>query len=133
MSSSEKPEVAANLARSQESLEAARTLVEAEHYDDATSRAYYATFYAATAALLAEGVRFAKHVGVLNGVNLHFVKAGRLESELGKELTWLFELRLIGDYGETRRVEEAAAKRALNIAERLVEELKRLADSAHEP
>lgn len=54
MTTPETPEVAANLERARESLEAARTLVEAEHFDDATSRAYYATFYAATAALLAE-------------------------------------------------------------------------------
>lgn len=127
MTASGNPEVAANLERAKESLEAARTLVEAELFDDATSRAYYATFYAATAALLAQGVRFAKHVGVLNGVNLHFVKAGRLDPELGRELSWLFDLRLVGDYGETRHVVEAEATRALETAERLVEALSRLA------
>lgn len=133
MTTPKNPEVAANLERAWESLEAARTLVEAEHFDDATSRAYYATFYAATAALLAEGVRFSKHVGVLNGVNLHFVKAGRLDSDLGRELSWLFELRLVGDYGETRHVEESEAKRALKTAERLVEALGRFAGLAPDP
>jgi uncharacterized protein (UPF0332 family) len=91
------------------------------------ARGRITVFYAATAALLAGGTRFSKHTGVINGVHRRFVKTGRLSAELGRELSWLFELRLVGDYGETRRVPPSEAKRALEVAERLVQALKSLA------
>lgn len=120
-------EVKANLLRANESLAAARTLVRSGFCDDGCSRAYYAVFYAATAALLVEGARFSKHAGVINGVHRRFVKTGRLAVELGRELSWLHELRLVGDYGETRRVPPSEAKQAVDVAERLVQALKSLA------
>ena len=53
-------EIAANLARAEESVQAAQVLMAAGYGDFATSRAYYAAFYAATAALLAEEREFSK-------------------------------------------------------------------------
>jgi uncharacterized protein (UPF0332 family) len=44
------PEVKAKLERAEESIRAAQILYEARHWDFAAARAYYATFYAATAA-----------------------------------------------------------------------------------
>ena len=44
------PEIMANLQRAEESLRAAQLLYEAGHWDFAAARAYYAAFYAATAA-----------------------------------------------------------------------------------
>ena len=52
------PEVKANLERAQESLRAAQLLYEAGHWDFAAARAYYAAFYAASAALLSEGMEY---------------------------------------------------------------------------
>ena len=49
------PEVAANMERAEESIRAAQLLNEAGHWDFAAARAYYPSFYAATAALLSEG------------------------------------------------------------------------------
>ena len=132
MSGERNREVAANRERAEESLGAARALVEAGFHDDATSRTYYAVFYAATAALLAEGDRFKKHVGVINGVNRRFVKTGRLSPDLGRDLSWLFDLRLVGDYGETRHVPEDEAEKAIATAERLVNALRRLSSEDHE-
>ena len=43
-------EIAANLARAEESVQAAQVLLAAGYGDFATSRAYYAAFYAATGA-----------------------------------------------------------------------------------
>ncbi len=133
MTSAGRFEVEANLQRADESLGAARILVESGFHDDASSRAYYAVFYAATAALLAEGARFSKHTGVINGVNRRLVKTGRLSAELGRELNWLFELRLVSDYGETRHVPPDESKRALEVAERLVQALKNLAEVSSPP
>jgi len=47
-------EIAANLERAEQSIQAARQLASGGYYDFAASRAYYAAFYAATAVLLSE-------------------------------------------------------------------------------
>jgi len=56
-------EIAANLERAEHSIQAAKELAASGFYDFAASRAYYAAFYAATAALLDEGLEFSKHSG----------------------------------------------------------------------
>ena len=66
-------EIAANLERADKSLEAAKQLASAGHYDFAVSRAYYAAFYAATAALLDEGREFKRHSGVIAAIHQHFI------------------------------------------------------------
>jgi uncharacterized protein (UPF0332 family) len=123
-------EIAANLDRARESVAAAETLAESGYFDFAAARAYYAAFYAATAALLARGVRFARHSGVIRGVHLHFVKSGELEADLGRNLNWLSELRLVGDYGETRHIPESECRKAIAAAKELVEALSALAEAS---
>ena len=56
-------EIQANLQRAKQAVEAAKKLLSDGYYDFAASRAYYATFYAATALLLKEGMEFSKHSG----------------------------------------------------------------------
>jgi uncharacterized protein (UPF0332 family) len=120
------PEIAANLARAEESVQAARVLVAAGHFDFAASRAYYAAFYAATAALLAEGLEFSKHSGVIATTHQTLVKTGRLEASYGRTLNRLFELRNIGDYGETRHVPPDTAAQAIEAAAAFVHAIKAL-------
>jgi len=122
-------EIAAHLRRAQESLQAARLLHEAGHEDFAAARAYYAAFYAATAALLAEGREFRKHSGVIAAVHTFLVRTGKLDQEHGKNLNWLFEVRNIGDYGDLRRVPREDAARALEVAQAFVEAIKLLLQS----
>ena len=129
MSERQEPEIVANLERARESLAAAQTLADSGYFDFAAARAYYAAFYAATAALLAHGVRFARHSGVIRGVHLHFVKSGELDKGLGRDLNWLAELRVVGDYGETRRIPEVECRKAIDTARALVEALSAIAES----
>ena len=79
------PEVKANLERAEESLRAAQLLYEAGHRDFAAARAYYAAFYAATAALLGEGREYQKHSGVIAAIHKFLVKTGKLDKEHGKK------------------------------------------------
>lgn len=58
-------EIAEMWQRALDALRAANTLLTAGFPDFAASRAYYATFYAAAALLLAAGQTFTKHRGVL--------------------------------------------------------------------
>ena len=110
-------EINANLQRAEDSIEAGKTLVSKGYYDFVASRAYYAAFYAATALLLSEELEFSKHSGVIASIHQRFVKTGRLNTKHGKDLSWLFELRSIGDYGATIHVSQQDAGKAILAAE----------------
>jgi uncharacterized protein (UPF0332 family) len=110
-------EIAANLERAAISIAAAKDLTSGGYYDFATSRAYYAAFYAATALLLSEELEFARHSGVISAIHQRFVKTGALARRHGKDLNWLFEMRGIGDYGVTIHLSEQDARRAIRVAE----------------
>ncbi len=114
-------EIQANLQRAKQAVEAAKKLLSDGYYDFAASRAYYATFYAATALLLKEGMQFSKHSGVIAAIHKRFIKTGRLEKQFGKNLNWLFELRSIGDYGVTIHVPEREAEQAIEVARHFVQ------------
>jgi len=94
-------EIAANLERAEQSIQAAKDLALKGYHDFAASRAYYAAFYGATAVLLNEGLDFSKHSGVIASIHQRFVKTEKLSKEQGKDLNWLFEIRNVGDYGGT--------------------------------
>ena len=111
-------EIKANLERAAESLRAARLMLDEGFYDFTASRAYYAAFYSAAALLLNEGLEYGKHSGVIASVHQRFVKTGRIDKGKGKDLNWLFELRSIGDYGETRHVPKEDAVKALDSADK---------------
>ena len=119
-------EIGANLERAEKSIQAAKELAASGFYDFAASRVYYAAFYAATAALLDEGLEFTKHSGVIASVHQRLVKTGKLDKEQGKELNWLFELRNVGDYGVTVHVSQQDAERAIRVAENFLRVIKSL-------
>lgn len=121
-------EIAANLHRADASLQAARVLRAAGLLNDATSRAYYAAFHAATALLLSEDLSFGSHTGVLRAVSLNFVKTGRMPRNYGRDLNWLAELRQIADYGETRDVRASDAERAIETSEQFLSQVRQLLD-----
>ncbi len=110
----------------EQSILAAKDLAAKGYHDFAASRAYYAVFYAATAALLNEGSEFSKHSGVIASIHQRFVKTGKLTKEQGKELNWLFEIRSVGDYGGTAHVTQIQAERAIQAAESFVSAMKDL-------
>lgn len=104
-------------------------MLEQGYHDYAASRAYYAAFYAATSLVLKEGLGFRKHSGVIAAVHQRFVRTGRLDRDTGKDLNWLFELRSIGDYGETRHVPQEDAVRAIDTADRFCRAVRALLDA----
>lgn len=114
-------EIVANLERAKTNLNAAKDLLEKDYYDIAASRAYYSAFYGASALLLSEGIDTNKHSGVIALIHQHYVKAGKLDKEQGKNLNWLFELRGVGDYGVSVHVASGEAYRAVQVAEKFFE------------
>ena len=123
-------EIAANLERAEESLQAARELAAKNFHDFAVSRAYYAAFYAATALLLHEGLELSKHSAVISSIHKRFVKTGKIDKAQGKALNWLFELRNVGDYGGIEHVPQPEVEQAIEAAEQFLKTIKLLLQSA---
>jgi uncharacterized protein (UPF0332 family) len=119
-------EIAANLERAEQSIRAAKDLTINGYHDFAASRAYYAAFYGATAILLNEGLDFSKHSGVIASIHQQFVKTGKLSKEQGKDLSWLFEIRNVGDYGGMAHVSQPQAERAIQAAEDFLQAIQSL-------
>ena len=119
-------EIAANLERAEQSIQAAQQLAQEGYYDFAASRAYYAAFYAATAILLHDGLELSKHSAVIASIHQRFVKTGKLDKEQGKALNWLFELRAVGDYGGTEHVSRQEVEQAIEAAREFLEAIKPL-------
>lgn len=122
-------EIAANLERAAQSIEAARDLAIKGYYDFAASRAYYGAFYAATAVLLSEGIELSKHSGVIASIHQRFVKTGKLSKEHGKDLNWLFEMRSVGDYGGIAHVSRQQANHVIEAAASFVDAINALLQS----
>ena len=89
-------EIAANLERAEQSIQAAKDLAIRGYHDFAAARAYYAAFYGATAVLLNEGLDFSKHSGVIASIHQRFVKTGKLSKEQSKDLNWLLRYETLG-------------------------------------
>jgi len=102
-------------------LRVARDLVQRGEWDDAVSRACYAAFHAAQAALLTEGQRGETHQGVLTLFGLLLVKTGKLDRKWGRALANLKDDRETGDYEAMSWIDEETARRAVEEAEGFVE------------
>lgn len=87
-------------------------LADASFPAQAVSRAYYAAFFAAEAALLAEGETRSKHSGVIAAFIRVVVKEGAAAVEAGQLLRSLFDRRNRADYS-TDPVPAPEADRAI--------------------
>lgn len=92
--------IARRLVKAEHKLRAAEGLRDAGEYDDAISRAYYAAFHAARAALLALGLSPRTHEGTASLFWQYLVAPGHLERRHGKALHRTREDRENGDYAE---------------------------------
>jgi uncharacterized protein (UPF0332 family) len=105
------------LAKAQDKLSVAQELFRNKHYDDTVSRAYYAAFHAAQAALLSEGQEADSHKGVVTLFGLLMIKTGKIDKHYGKLLANLKDDREKSDYEVLSFVDAETAKRAVTEAE----------------
>jgi uncharacterized protein (UPF0332 family) len=75
------------------------------------SRAYYAMFYAASAALLSRNIERSKHSGVIAAFGQHLVKSGPFTVEHQQRLQAAFEDRSEGEYAGVFPSREAVERR----------------------
>jgi uncharacterized protein (UPF0332 family) len=108
------------LGRARQELDAARLLADRGFGPQAVSRAYFAAFYAAEAALLALGETRSRHSGVVAAFATRVVRAQGLDEVIGRLLRSLFDRRAQADYG-LASVPAEVARHAVADAERVVD------------
>ena len=113
------------LERAREELATASENVAHGHYRAAVSRAYYAVFYMASAALFSQSIQRAKHSGVESAFAEFLVRPGHIESEFGRLYQKARRQREEADYADDVDVNEAAARQTLVDAARFVDRLER--------
>jgi uncharacterized protein (UPF0332 family) len=116
--------------RAVRSLAAARLLFDNGFPTEASSRAYYAMFDAARAALLdvqapveAEAAR--THKGLISGFARHVVRPGFVPSEIARTFAQAQQARLVADYKD-EQVSTSDALQVIEWAEAFVEALAKL-------
>ena len=109
-----KTEIATLMSAADESIQAAGELLDNQHFGFSASRAYYAMFYAASAALLTKGLTFSRHSGVISAFGHHFAGAGILPLELHTTFSQAQKLRHLGDYDLAPFPESTAADQLEN-------------------
>jgi uncharacterized protein (UPF0332 family) len=86
--------------KAHEAIKEAKYCADGEMYILAISRLYYACYYISSALLLKFGYECGTHKGVKTMLNRHFVTTGKLDSNIAKTLSILFESRQSGDYDD---------------------------------
>jgi uncharacterized protein (UPF0332 family) len=94
-----KEQIQSIVKKAKRSIKAAKRLIGDEDYDFASSRLYYAAFYAMEAVLLTKNLTSSKHTGIISQFNQFFVKEGIFPKNFSKIISRLFRERQVGDYG----------------------------------
>ncbi len=122
-------ETAALIQKAQRYLKSAELLLKDGDFDSSLSRAYYAMFYAAEAALLTKGLSSSSHKGVISAFGENFVKTDIFPREMGRELNRAFEKRQIGDYEYTFVISHDEAEQMLQNGKEFVNTIARWLDN----
>lgn len=113
------------LEMAREELDTARENITHGRFRAAVSRAYYAVFYMASAALFSQSVVRGKHSGIESAFSEYLVKPGHVEVEFARIYQKARRHREEADYAEDVVVEEATARQVLADAERFTNRLER--------
>ena len=113
------------------SLGAAQDLLKGGHCDFAVSRAYYAMFYLAEAALLTHDLAFSRHSAVISAFGRHLVKPGHLPQSLHEALHTAFLERTIGDYDVKQAYPRQRAESVLASAQDFVAAVQAFLEHGH--
>jgi uncharacterized protein (UPF0332 family) len=108
------------LAKAQIKLGAARQLLADGFFEDSASRAYYAMFHAARAALTKIGVNPRTHEGTVSEFGKRLVLEGVFPRDLGRSLAEAKAARETYEYSATAEMGREEAETLLKDAERFV-------------
>ncbi len=111
------------LERAREELETVRHNIAYGHFRAAISRAYYAIFYMASAALFSHSIQRAKHAGVEAAFSQYLVKTGQIEPEFSRLYQRARCQREEVDYADDLTVDRQSAEEMLLNAQRFVDRI----------
>jgi uncharacterized protein (UPF0332 family) len=103
-----KKEVQGLLEKADHALEVAEALEQQGFTQDASSKIYYAMFYATQALLKAENIEVVKHSAVESAFGYHFAKTGRIDPKYHRLLINARQIREVVDYDIQEEVIEQA-------------------------
>lgn len=112
--------------KAQTYLRSAAVLFELEDFDSCASRAYFAMFFAAQAALLHEHGALPSKQGIRTMFVQTFVDSGMLPEQAGAALQNAYDLQEKGDFAHEFAVSQDEAEHALQQAEAFVNTLDQL-------
>ncbi|NBB86543.1 MAG: HEPN domain-containing protein [Bacteroidetes bacterium] len=115
-----------HLDRARSLLESASLLRDNDFLADAVSRAYYAMFTAARAALLANDIEARTHRGVRRVFSDHFIRTGAIAEDLGRWFSRAGQLRNLADYDPDASSDPAEVDVLLSQSEAFVAEIEKL-------
>jgi len=104
------------LEQADESLDAARVLLDKRLDRPAVNRAYYAMFYAVLALLATRKRETSKHSGAISLFDTEFVKQGTFSKDFSRWLHDAFNLRQRSDYALDFKVTREEAEMTLQHA-----------------
>lgn len=122
--------VCEEMKNAENSLKSAKKLLEEKLTKDAISRAYYAIFHSARAALMTKGIETKTHQGLLKQFALHLVKPGLVEPEYGDLLRQEKEDRETGDYEPFASFDLDETGDLVQDAERFVVRIRKFLDDS---
>lgn len=114
-------EAEAYFKQARKALRTARLALSTDDADGCANRAYYAAFYAASAALQVVGEAPKTHRGTMNRFWTCFAKEGPLLSEQAQILRTAFRARQKADYDVFATTDMAGASDLLDDVEKFVE------------
>jgi uncharacterized protein (UPF0332 family) len=110
------------LERVAESLDSARSELDAGRLAFAVNRLYYALFYLVTAALAVKGEKHGKHSAVRSSFHREYVRTGKVDKIFGKLYDELFHARHQGDYMPMVGFDETVIRQQLQNVEKFISE-----------
>jgi uncharacterized protein (UPF0332 family) len=110
--------------RANQSLRAARLLIQENLPNIAASRGYYAMFYIAEALLLSRNLSFSKHSAVIAAYGKEFALTNDLDPKFHRYLIASQDTRQIGDYGVEENVSLSEANQIITWTEEFLEAAK---------
>ena len=122
-------EIQRYLDKSGRALAAAESLLADGYSSDAASKAYYAMFYAAQAALRNHGVEVIKHSAVESFFGQHFAKTGQVDPRYHRMLIRARKLRETADYSVEEEVSDTVAGQTLEEGKAFVAVIKAILTS----
>lgn len=111
-----------------ECVEDAQVLLDHNRLAAAVTRAYYAMFHAATAVLLAKGVKRSSHRALLAAFGEQVVKTGIIDRKFFQYLRDTFERRQQSDYEPMVEIDRRTAEQTLQQAVDFVDACRKLVD-----